>query len=123
MIDLAQFDEETLRRARGYGGGFEPRGMKREVFCEYGETEWTLVDFLRDIQEAVAKVPEHLRDVARVDLEGGYEESTKLSITYPDVESDEEVTARVTRAIQYALSSKAEERQQYERLKAKYEPQ
>jgi hypothetical protein len=117
MDDL---DEADLAHARAYTGGFERRKVTRTVFSEYGEESWALEDFLADIEEAVAEIPGDKRAVATVELEGGYDESTRLKISYPDVESDDELRERIERAVAYARNRKAEERAEFERLKAKY---
>src|SRR6476469_9681378 len=104
---MDEIDEETLAYAKSYTGGFERCDIVRKVFEEYGETEWSLADFLSDIQEAVAGIPEDKRAVATVRLECDYDESTKFSISYPDTESDDELNERVQSAIKAAIRKRA----------------
>ena len=119
-----EFDDDTLRLVRGYFGGDPrvPRDVTREVFHEYAEEEWTLPEFMALIEDAVAKIPEDKRAEAKVVLEGSYDETSFLKITYCDTETAAEVAERVKRALAYADSVRGKERAEYERLKSKFEP-
>lgn len=114
---------EAIRRYAGRAA-FERKILTIEVFNEDGGTEWTLPDFLADVNEAAAKIPEALRASASVDLEGGYEESTYLTISYERPETNGEYEARIRDLVAQLEREKKQrafaERQEYERLKAKF---
>ena len=118
---LDGLDEETIRVAKSYAGGFERMAVTREVFNKYGADEWPLVEFVSIVEKVIADIPPGKHGEAQVALEGDYEESTRLVIFYPDVESDAELGERIRQAVAYAVGRKADERAAYERLRAKYE--
>lgn len=117
---------ETVEAIRRYAGRqvFERKNLTIEVFSEYGATEWTLPDFLSDVNEAVAKIPEALRASATVDLEGGYDESTSLKISFDRQETDKEYEDRIRELVLRVEHDRKQraiaERGEYERLKAKF---
>ena len=125
-ITEQDIDAATLALIRGYYGrlAFERRSITIEVFNEYGETDWTLEEFLGAITAAVAKVPEALRATATVALEGDYEETTSLKISFERPETDQEYAERTRAMLSWATTRKAhteaDERELYARLKAKY---
>lgn len=97
----------------------ERRSVTEEVFSE-GPCEWSPSGFLADINDAIARIPPEFRDEAVVDLEGGYDESTSLTIKYTRPETDEEVAKRVAEARRYARGKVENELRVYEELKRKY---
>ena len=117
-----ELDEETLAFIFAYCGR-DPRQRKevtREAFCEYGSEEWSLAEFQEIIAAAIESIPPERREAARVELEGGYDESTCLKISYADWQSDEEVAKDVASALRYANEKLARERIEFERLKRKF---
>jgi hypothetical protein len=98
----------------------KPKTVWHETFCEYGTTEWSVSEFREQIASAIDIIPKKYLASARVDLDGGYDESTKLVISYEAPESDETVADRVRRCEQYVAESREKDRQTYERLKRKF---
>lgn len=120
MAELEVTAEMHAAMARYCGG--DPR-VPREVSVEAmdeREGDWTLAEFQQLIADAVAKIPEEARAAARVELERGYEESTHLKITYRRMNTPEEVSGRIKRALEYVVSNMNSERATYERLKEKF---
>ena len=114
-------DPDGYRMAQAYAGpDFDkPKECRVETLCEYSG-EWSVADFTYLISQAVAKIPADKRESAKVELEGGYEESTTLRVSYYGLESEAQVAARVRRCEDYVAQSRKSERVTYERLKAKY---
>ena len=117
-----QINDEIKRIAKGYAGHDYDRlrMVTEQAFAEYGEASWRLPDFLAILNEAVSAIPESARAGATVDLRGGYDESTVLEISFERQETAEEVADRVARAHAYAHRRLADERRQYEALRAKF---
>lgn len=115
-------DPDGYRMAAAYAGSNfdKPREVTIETFCAYASEEWTLDGFLEAIKSAIDEVPPEKRAVAKVELEGGYEESSKLVIWYRGLESADEVAERVRRCEEYVFKSRASERATFERLKKKF---
>ena len=115
-------DPEGRRIALSYAGpDFDkPKIVTINTLCEYGSSDWPVTDFLEMVQEAIAAIPEDRRGAAWAELEGGYDESTKLTIRYSGPESDETVADRVLRCEKYVAERRASEKLTYERLKAKF---
>jgi len=120
-IDLKSLDAETLALMRAYAGAefAEPRVVEVEVFYEYSSNSWDADVFLKEINEAIAKIPPEFRDSAKVELEG--EDYGKLRIYYVAPESVETVNKRIAECYAYAKQGQDDERRQFERLKKKYE--
>lgn len=119
------YDEETKEIMRWYAGNDfdQHREVEETVFEVWSDETWTAPKFMEMISSALAKIPEDRLEVAQVDLElGDYESSGRFTIKYLRAETDEEVATRVERCLAYANERKAKEREQFERLKAKYEP-
>lgn len=57
---------------------------------------------------------------ATVVLDGKYEETSKLVISYPGMESDEAVQHRIARCLDYVREKLEGERRTFERLKQKF---
>lgn len=115
-------DPEGYSMAQGYAGhDFDkPKQISIDTLYEYGAESWTLTDFTALIEEAIEKIPVDKCAEAVVELEGGYEESTYLRISYQGMESPETVAARVNRCEEYVAGRRSGERAIYERLKAKF---
>lgn len=115
-------DPEGYKMACGYAGAdFEkPKEVRIETFREYGSESWAADNFLALVIEAVGQIPPERRDSAIVELEGGYEESTKLVISYRGPETAEAVRDRVRRCEEYVAEKRAGELATYNRLKAKF---
>lgn len=120
---MSEIDEETLGIIISYCGG-DPR-IAREievvVFHEYGDESWTIPEFKAAIDHAINEIPEQHRAEAVVSLEGGYEESARLKITYTRLQNQEEIAERVRRALNYARDKQAKDLSTYEALKKKFE--
>lgn len=117
-----EFDNETLAIMTAYCGA-DPRIRKTVTEVPFQKTpdeSWTIGEFLAEIGFAVASIPEELREKASVDLEGGYDEWSRLTISYERPETDAEVARRVESAHDYARRQQASERSAYERLKQKF---
>jgi len=114
-------DPEGRRVAEGYAGGHfdKARIVTREVFASYAD-EWTPEVFLKEITDAIAAIPAEFMASAKVELEGY--ESGKLLITYTGPESSETVAERIRRCEEYVAERRANEKREFERLKAKFEP-
>jgi hypothetical protein len=82
---------------------------------------WTLDEFLREIEDTVADVPETWRWSIRVSLEEFYGDA-KIVITFDRPETDHEREIRSQREAILKASRVDEDRRLYERLKAKFEP-
>lgn len=116
-------DPEGRRMAMMYGGSDfdKPRRVRHEVLCEY-DGDWTLDEFKKLIERAIASIPAERRAEAKVEMhDPGYDGSTSLKIYYEGPESPEVVADRVRRCEQYVATGRADERKAYERLKAKFE--
>ena len=83
---------------------------------------WKVNAFLEIINGAVAKIPPEWRDVAVVDLDGGLDESTSLSISYTRPKTDAEVAAAAETRARAVQAEQDRQREEYLRLKAKFEP-
>lgn len=120
---MVEFDENTYRRIVSYFGR-DPRVPKEvtdTVYDEYGDETWTLSGFQQAIAEAAAKIPEALRASATVELSGGHDEVTRLTISYQRLQTPEEVARDVERGLAYARERDADDRAKYEALKRKFE--
>ena len=115
--------QKLADRLRRYYGRdpFTPIEITITAFEEYGYAEWTLPIFVALIKGATDSIPEANRESALVLLEGGNGESTKLEITYRRLQTRDEVEADVQRGLAYVNSSDRREREQYEKLRAKFE--
>lgn len=122
-VMVTDLDEDTLHRACSYFGRDPrvPREIVDEVLYEFGGETWSLDEFLVMINAAVAQIPPERRHTAKVELNGGYEESTSLKISFARTETPAEVATNVGRAIAYAREQQAGERATYEALKRKFE--
>lgn len=123
MVEMSEFDEETLRIAKAYYGGDprKPRTMVIEVFSEIAETSWPVADFLDQITKGIERIPPEYREAATVELVGDYDECSRLALKYSRPETEQEIAARVAAALAYAKSKQAQERATYEALKRKFE--
>lgn len=123
-MTIDDLSEAEMKHIAGYYGrrSLKRREVTTEVFCEYADTTWTLADFMADIADAAAKVPAGVN--ATVELEGGYEETTKFRIFYDAPESDADYTKRIAEIKAWAKRTVAdqevEQRRVYEALKAKF---
>jgi hypothetical protein len=114
------FTEEELGLMIDYCGG-DPRVRRKgwdKVFEQRGSEEWPLEEFLKKLNDAVAKIPEGSRSEARVEI-GGYE-SVTFEIFFRRPETDDEIACRVASALKYARQRLHDERRTYERLRQKY---
>jgi hypothetical protein len=115
--------DELERRAVAYAGKDfrEARTVTVRPFSHYGDEEWKALDFLKMVGEAISKIPPGAISSAKVCLEefdsGGY----KLELIYQRLETPEEVQHRIDTALRHAHLGVRNERQEYLRLKAKYE--
>lgn len=116
-------DADTLDRMISYCGGAprQPRKVIVEAFAEYANTDWPLIEFQKIIASVIEGVPAECRDSAIVELKGGYDESTVLKISYTRKSTPEEDAGRTFEALKYVNRTRRTEREQYERLKAKYD--
>lgn len=117
-------DPEALTIAARYSGRAfrERRRFRVEAFEQWGDEEWTLADFTRLFEEAVAKIPPAERDDATVEYRsGGYDESGCFRILYSRDETDAEMAKRIGEVANYVRNCRANERRTYESLKRKYE--
>lgn len=92
------------------------------TFSEYATEEWPAQEFLRLVQQAVYAIPPEFQGGATASLEGGYEETTKLTISYERPETAEEAAKREADGLRYRLEQEARERATYEALRRKFEP-
>jgi hypothetical protein len=92
------------------------------TLSEYGSEEWPALEFLRLVGKAVADIPMEYRETATAELEGGYEESTSLTIRYSRPETEEEAFKRNADSQRSDQEQQQRDRQTYERLKRKFEP-
>ncbi len=122
----ADFTADELRLMKSYAGQacLNPRSVEEVPFQESTDT-WPLPEFLKLLNEAVESIPETFRDRAEVELQGGYDESTWLKITYSRPETNNEFNVRVGKYAEYARRQIAEKERrdasEYQRLKAKFE--
>jgi hypothetical protein len=80
-----------------------------------------LAEFLAEIAEVTAGVPEEFRDEIVLVGERGYEDYVpRYRIEYTRPETDAEMAAREARSREYAEDAKRRELEQLARLKAKY---
>jgi hypothetical protein len=82
---------------------------------------WTLDEFLREIEDTVADVPETWRWSIRVSLEEFYGDA-KIVITFDRPETDLERERRSQWEVSVMARQVEDERRTYERLKAQFEP-
>lgn len=117
-----EFDAETRKLMAAYAGhDFDkPRRVIAEAFSEWSSERWSLSDFRALVDKAVAEAGSSLEEAEVLLVGDGYDEGVSLKITYPRMETDEEVATRVRRAYIYAHNKQAEERATFERLKQKY---
>ena len=95
----------------------ERRQIDVETFGEYSDNRWPLVYF---IEAVTADVPEEFRDSATVELYFG-ESGGHLTVQYTRPETDEEMRHRLAEDENYLRRLERRERNEYERLKAKFE--
>lgn len=115
-------DSEGYRMAQGYAGrDFDKvRTVTHNVLHEY-DMEYSLDDFSKLMADLLESIPAQYRSTAKAFLyDPGYDGSTSFQVTYVGSESDETVADRVRRCVEYVEERRAEERQNYERLKAKF---
>ena len=97
------------------------RVIRIELLDAYADEEWALAEFINLFSD----VPDEFKGDVRIELTGGYDETTKLCAWYDRIETDEECAARLAREqLQtkiYKEQREREERQQYEKLKRKFE--
>lgn len=98
----------------------EPKLLTIEVLKEYAEERWTLSEFMVLLADAAAEIPEQYREMAVVDLEGSYEETGAIIISYQRMETAEEVAKRVSEREAYLRSEAQREYNQYMALKRKF---
>lgn len=98
----------------------KPQELTRYVFDEWGTRYWALPDFLDELNAAVAQIPEAKRGETMVSLEGDYDETGKLRISYDDVETADEVAERIASREQYQRERDARDLAEFERLSAKF---
>jgi hypothetical protein len=118
-----ELDEETKGRMERYSGGhlWKAETRTREVYCLYSSETWTVDEFLAEINSAISKIPTAARATAIVEYEcGGYDESSKFTITFQEPETVEEFACRIGHALMYAREKQNADLEAYERLKKKY---
>jgi len=95
--------------------------IRIELLNAYAGDEWALADFINFFRD----VPDEFKGAVRIELTGGYEETTNLIAWYDRIETDEECNARIEQEQLRAKIDKEqrerEERRQYESLKRKFE--
>ena len=113
-------EEEMWRIASRYCGGDPrlPRMVRVSVLSLFPwSNEWTPAEFLAEVSDAVAQIPPDAQN-AKVDWDG--DESPWLSMTFDRIETADEVTDRIGRALAYACEAMAEDRATYDRLRRKF---
>lgn len=114
-------DQETLAIMSGYAGrDLWDRGDVEHIVARIDPDIWSLSDFEDLLSGFLDAVPEARRESARVELCGGYEESTYLKISYVAPETDESRLIRIGHALMEAMKKKANDIATFERLKAKF---
>lgn len=117
-------ESETERLAQAYAGEDfrKSRPITIEVLTRYGNTVWNTPHvFLEIISDAITLIPKDATN-AKVILSGGYDEGCSLIISYEGLEDEATVCERVNSALSHARNNLDCERQEFERLKAKFEP-
>jgi len=104
------------------GKNFRKRQHVVEEIIDGGSGDsWTY----KEMMEALESVPVEYRDVTEIAVEGDYDEGPRFYIRYYRDETDDEYNKRMERIRARALSALEtqlqNERQIYERLKAKFE--
>lgn len=94
---------------------------------EYEDREWvgeSFADFTAWVNEVFDAIPEEYRNVAQLDIDHnslGNSNYSQIEVYYYRYETPEEVAAREAKLIEAERLKETQERQIYERLKAKGE--
>jgi hypothetical protein len=118
------WDEEAERIARSYAGlDFrEAKIVERRPVYMCFEAELDLGAFIDQLQSILESVPAEFRETAKAVYErGSYDSSDCFKIVYQERETPEEVAGRVRRCWEHVQERRARDRQDYERLKSKFE--
>jgi len=114
-----EVDPDTLQRMRSYTHSLERRTVVDECFTVYPE-EWSFEEFRALMGRLVASIPEDKRHTAKIELTGGYDESTYLRASYERDQTDDEWASDVAHALMHARKGQADDLRIYNRLKAKF---
>ena len=99
--------------------------MKKRIELNVGFGHFEEIENLDDLKKWVAgieaSVPLEYRDSLKFEYDSGYDFGPRLVVYYEREETDAERTTRERYALTQAEEEEADERRQYERLKAKFE--
>lgn len=88
--------------------------------CYGNDIPETGAEFIAEMQKHLAAIPADCRHTAKFELNGGYDESTSISLTYKRPLTARELKARDNEHRRNVENILARERAEYARLKAKY---
>jgi hypothetical protein len=126
MIDIDGLDAATMELVIRFCG--DPRIPKRckEIALDKYVTldeKYTIEAFQELIAAVIARIPPECRGSATVKIaSGGDDYSGGMEIAYRRLETHEEMESRAAHGLEYARSSQAKERAEFERLKGKFTP-
>ncbi len=83
--------------------------------------KWMLEEFEKVVADFIASVPDDKRATAKVELKGGYDESTELVVRYERPQTDDEWALSVAHALMHARKCQADDLANYKRLSSKFQ--
>jgi len=132
LVSMANANMQRMIDRMPVDGSMKHLSKQEVVFQStslYGDNDLPsgrLVDSIAFLQEILAKIPEEYRAEAVFEIEGesdGYGANwAEARVYYMRAETDAERDDRLKKAVRQATERAADERAEYERLKARYGP-